>query len=269
MAQPQELSPEVCYERALQSIKAGKLDHAIKLLQIASLKAPSEMRYREALREVKQLRAQQADTIDPEMLFAEAQKCIENQELDRAAKLLKIAMARSPKEARYRELLDEVRGLKQPKKDDVAEKSEQFSREASEDMAREPEPRKPIGTETQRRAQRRRWLMIGALVMVLFTFAAASLFAPQERIIDEAPYTSSLPVMQARAAGAPGLEELVLLIDQTRWDKMSNAKRESAARAAFQTAQAAGYPQIFLYTVDWQLIGTVTPKRVILFEPER
>ncbi len=51
-----EVTPEQCFERAMKLVERGKLDKAIKLLQIATLRAPDEGRYREALQEARRLK---------------------------------------------------------------------------------------------------------------------------------------------------------------------------------------------------------------------
>ena len=50
-----DLTPEECFERAMKLLKRGKTDKAIKLLQIATLRAPGDARYREALQTARSL----------------------------------------------------------------------------------------------------------------------------------------------------------------------------------------------------------------------
>jgi tetratricopeptide (TPR) repeat protein len=139
-----EVTPEQCFERAMKLVERGKLDKAIKLLQIATLRAPDEGRYREALQEARRLKEsvaaepppaepvpaaegpEIADTTDPpteasdtptssiaeasaEDLYKRAMALKEEGHTDRAARMMQIAAAKAPSEARYREALEAIR----------------------------------------------------------------------------------------------------------------------------------------------------------------
>lgn len=135
-----DLTPEQCFERAMKLIKRGKLDKAIKLLQIATLRAPGEARYREALQTARTLKESSAapeaeaapepveaepDAPPPdaptggaastladasaEELYQRALALREEGHIERASRMMQIAAAKAPSEAKYRDGIDSIR----------------------------------------------------------------------------------------------------------------------------------------------------------------
>ena len=117
-----DLTPEQCYERALKLIDKGKPDKAIKLLQIAMLRAPEEVRYREALAVARQKKANPTTPTNLEQASAEElyQRAVQLQqsgESSRANRLMKLAAAKAPDEAKYKEALETARRPPAPHSD--------------------------------------------------------------------------------------------------------------------------------------------------------
>ncbi|MFT5680535.1 MAG: tetratricopeptide (TPR) repeat protein [Myxococcota bacterium] len=137
-----DLTPEQCFEHAMKFIERGKTDKAIKLLQIATLRAPGEGRYREALQSARNLKESSlppqggqpgaapepttASKSPPEVMESEAaastlaeasaeelyQRALtlrEEGNIERAARMMQIAAAKAPGEAKYREGVDSIR----------------------------------------------------------------------------------------------------------------------------------------------------------------
>ncbi len=122
-----DLPPESLYKRALKRVEAGKLESAEKLLQVAVLKAPHEPTFREALSQVRGLIAdndappaesEDLSALSPEILFTRAEERTAEGNLEAAAQLLQLAIAKAPQEGRYRDALAELRAQRQPQKSD-------------------------------------------------------------------------------------------------------------------------------------------------------
>jgi len=132
-----DMSPEECFERAMTLIEHGKIDKAIKLLQIATLRAPGEGRYREALQTARLLKetskapaegaqaAAPADTASPtetesssaspltgasaEAFYQRAMALRDGGDIEGAARIMQIAAAKDPRAAKYREGVNSLR----------------------------------------------------------------------------------------------------------------------------------------------------------------
>ena len=129
-----DMTPEECFERAMKLIQHGKTDKAIKLLQIATLRAPGEGRYREALQTARLLK--EASEVSPaeaapesapagmpspeqptspltdasaEELYQRAMTLRDDGDIERASRMMQIAAAKAPGEAKYREGVDSLR----------------------------------------------------------------------------------------------------------------------------------------------------------------
>ncbi|MEL6343721.1 MAG: hypothetical protein AAFV53_11360 [Myxococcota bacterium] len=259
MTTPQEIEPEALYQRALKKLGVGQIDNAIKLLRVASLKAPLESRYRDTLQKAELMRKQQkVDTIDPELLYAKALEHVEKEEYEQASRLLKIALARAPGVSRYREALDKVREEKAPKKSELEAQGEELTKKASEDLERVPEELPPSESIQQhaRRSARRSLVILLALTTLLAVLVLV--LVRDGRPIDAAPYAQILPaVTSAQAVGPRMQEELVLTIETSAWTAMNAKQRTEAAERAQQYASDNGFAVIFLYSTEGQLLASV------------
>ena len=167
-----DLTPEQCFERAMKKLERGKTDKAIKLLQIATLRDPSDARYREALQAARNLRESQASATQeasasppaasptagdeappapeqtsgeedaeplpsaptslaeasPQAIYEQAMAFKAEGKVDNAARMLQIAVAKDPSDARYREALESIRRPAKPAAVNKAEIDEQIQR---------------------------------------------------------------------------------------------------------------------------------------------
>lgn len=131
-------------------LERGKTDKAIKLLQIATLRAPGDARYRDALQTARTLLESSTKTAaeptptaappqepegqhepdgssdverpapaslaeaSPEAIYEQAMAFKADGKLNNAAQMMQIAIAKAPSEARYREALESMRRPTQP-----------------------------------------------------------------------------------------------------------------------------------------------------------
>jgi tetratricopeptide (TPR) repeat protein len=139
-----ELTPEECFERAMKLIDRGKTNTAIRLLQIATLRAPGDERYLKALQDARTFRKSQdrepttegspaatpapaSESVppddaavapaaptslaeaSPEAIYAQAMVFQAEGKLKIAAQMLQVAIAKSPSNGLYREALRSIR----------------------------------------------------------------------------------------------------------------------------------------------------------------
>lgn len=260
-----ELSPEECYARAVDHLGAGRIDRAIKLLQVASLKAPHDGRYREALREAKAMLADQAHQIDPEALYQQAQGILaEGGDSSQAVKLLKIARARAPGEARYREALEQLQKARQPQKTALEEQGARLSQEAADDVSDADNPDLPHPRAAAPNTSRRS-VLLALLLILCFSVGTAgvSLWRYAAQSIPPEPYQTLLPaVVRARAVGEPLRNELILTITEDAWQKMPPDARDLAARGVLRRAQQDDFVIVYLYSTEQRLLATAHPERI-------
>lgn len=130
-----DMTPEECFERSMKLIEHGKTDKAIKLLQIATLRAPGEGRYREALQTARLLKesrkappAEAAPEAAPagmpstetetassladasaEEIYQRAMALRDDGDIERASRMMQAAAAKDPRATKYREGIDSLR----------------------------------------------------------------------------------------------------------------------------------------------------------------
>ena len=261
------LSPEECYQRALKLMQAGQLGRAIKLLKIATLKAPSDPRFRDALHQATQAQKdaqEQTANADPRALLEEARARIADGDTETARKLLQIARARDPKDPEIRAAAEQLRAKSDAPRaetDAHTKALKDVTEQATEEIKSPPPPPKPSSIPAPSRA--RLLALVGALVVVLAAGAAVFFLTQTERGTDASPYAGILPVQDARSIGTDG-EEVVLVVSRAEWGKLDGAARKLSLQKALQQAIVEGHKAVFVYDEGSALLGSANTDAVYL-----
>lgn len=260
-----DLSPEECYQRALKSMEAGHLERAIKLLKIATLKAPADVRFRDALHQATLARKQVQDqtaSVDPQALREEALARFDDGDIETARKLIQIARARDPKDPDILAAAQKIRGqtvVPLTKTDAHTKALKDVTQEAADEAERPPPPRASAAAPSRTRLI----ALVGVLVVLVAVGAAAFWLNQTERVADRSPYTSILPVQDARSIGTDG-EELVLVVARADWGQLDDAARTARLQKALQQALTDGHQAVFVYDEASTLLGSANPDAVYL-----
>jgi hypothetical protein len=260
------LSPEECYQRALKSIEDGQLARAIKLLKIATLRDPSDTRFRDALHQATQAQQQpqrQAAEIDPHVLLKQAREHMAAGEAETAGKLLQIARARAPQDRDIRAAWEELRTRTDaPKTKKAAEDKaiKDITDAATEELTAGPSIAARVLTPSN---NRRAALLAGVLVLLSIIGGTSFWLSRTVRAADPTPYASVLPVQKARSVGVNS-EEVVLVVAASYWATQDRASRTQKLRAALSQAIQQGHTAVFIYSEADTLLGSATPETTYL-----
>lgn len=247
---PPNVTPEICYQKALKAIDRGKFPQAVKLLQIASLKAPDNKEIQEALRIAKAHASEQASPVN---LLKEARRRIESGDRESAGKLLQLALAQAPNDGTVRAEVDALRGLIDAPKLKAQKKQKALDNLTKEATKEAPLPK--LSPKVYLRPGIKSLVRIGIL-FVLFLFAVGNYYVVYSaKPIDSSFMAELIPVATVKSTRAHN--ELLVTLNRSEWDTMQT-ERPDLLSDVRNRAIEMGFQDVYIYDNESNLIASIS-----------